>query len=259
MVNIAAYLRQNLKTHYIGKRLHYFEVIGSTMDIARDLAEKHAPEGTAVIAGKQNVGRGRLGRSWLSPVGGLATSIVLRPPVKKIRLIPAITSLAVIHALHNMGLKADIKWPNDVLIGGKKVCGILIENGFSEADLRYMVIGIGINVNFDTYAFQEITDIATSLSMETGKDVPVEEVALQLYTELEKLYAKIGEEDAVIREWACHMETLGKRVRVSLGSRTIEGTALDVNGSGNLLLRLDDGSVQGITAGDVTHVRDQKH
>ena len=257
MANIAAYLRQTLKTHCIGKRLHYFEVTGSTMDIARELAEKHAPEGTVVITGKQNVGRGRLGRSWLSPVGGLATSIVLRPPVKKIHLLPAISSLAVIHALHNMGVRADIKWPNDVLIAGKKVCGILIENGFSKVDLSYTVIGIGINVNFATSTFPEIADIATSLSTETGKDMPVEDVALQLYTELEKLYAGIGEEEAVIREWASHMETLGKRVRVSLGSRTIEGVALDVNESGNLLLRLDGGSIQEITAGDVAQVRDQ--
>jgi BirA family biotin operon repressor/biotin-[acetyl-CoA-carboxylase] ligase len=257
MENIASFLKQNLKTHCIGKRLHYFEVTGSTMDIARDLAEKHAPEGTVVIAGKQNVGRGRLGRSWLSPVGGLATSIILRPPAKKIRLIPAISSLAVVHALYNMDLKAHIKWPNDVLITGKKVCGILIENGFSKVDLNYTVIGIGINVNFDTSAFPEIAGIATSLSMEMGKDVPVEEVAVQLYSEIEKLYERIGDGNDLIREWASHMETLGKRVRVSLGSRTIEGTATEVNDSGNLLIRLDDGSIQEITAGDVTHVRDQ--
>jgi len=156
-----------------------------------------------------------------------------------------------------MGVRADIKWPNDVLIAGKKVCGILIENGFSKVDLSYTVIGIGINVNFATSTFPEIADIATSLSMEVGKDVPVENVALQLYTELDKLYARIVEEETVIREWADHMETLGKRVRVSLGSRTFEGTAIKVNDSGNLLLRLNDGSVQEITAGDVSHLRDQ--
>jgi len=257
MENVTDYLRQNLKTRFIGKRLHYFQTAGSTMDIARDLAEKHAPEGTVVLTGKQNVGRGRLGRYWLSPAGALATSVILRPPARKIRLVPAISSLAVIHALLNMGVRADIKWPNDILIGGKKVCGILIENGFNKADLRYSVIGIGINVNFDISTFPEIAEIATSLSMETGKELPVEEVALQLYTELEKLYARIGDEAALIRDGPEHMETLGKCVRVNLGSRTIEGTAIGVNDSGNLLLRLDDGSVREITAGDVTHVKDR--
>ncbi|MGA2158735.1 MAG: biotin--[acetyl-CoA-carboxylase] ligase [Dehalococcoidia bacterium] len=259
MANIAEYLAQNLKTRFVGRRLFYFESTGSTMDIARDLAEKHALEGTVVIAGKQNVGRGRLGRSWLSPEGGLATSIILRPPAGKIRLIPIVASLAVMHALRRMGVQAYIKWPNDVLIAGKKVCGILIENGFHKLDLVYTVIGIGINVNFDTSAFPEIADIATSLSKETGKELPVEEVALQLYSQLENLYARIGEEEVLIREWARHMETLGKRVRVSLVNETIEGMAVDVNGSGNLLLLRDDGSVQEIAAGDVNLIRDQNN
>jgi BirA family transcriptional regulator, biotin operon repressor / biotin---[acetyl-CoA-carboxylase] ligase len=258
MANIIAYLAQNLKTHFVGRRLYYFEVTGSTMDIARDLAEKDAPEGSVVIAGKQDVGRGRAGRSWLSPEGALATSIILRPPAGKIRLIPVISSLAVVHALSNMGVSADIKWPNDVLIAGKKVCGILIENGFHKVDLAYAVIGIGINVNFDTAAFPEIAGIATSLSRETGKELPVEEVALHLYTQLENLYARIEEEETLIREWARHMETLGKRVRASLVRGTIEGMALDVNKSGNLLIRRDDGSVQEVMAGDVNQIRDQE-
>ncbi len=259
MTGIASYLKKHLTTHYIGRRLHYFEVTRSTMDIARDLAENRAPEGTVVIAGIQNLGRGRLGRSWLSPGGALATSIILYPPVKKIHLMPAISSLAAVRALHNMRLEAGIKWPNDVLIGGKKVCGILIENGFSKADLSYTVIGIGINVNFDTAAFPEISNIATSLSMQAGRNVPIEEVALQLYTELEKLYDRLEEADSIIREWASNMETLGRRVRVSLGTTTIEGMALELNESGNLIVRLDDGSTREITAGDVFHLRDTEN
>ena len=219
--------------------------------------KRERPKGTAVIAGRQEAGRGRLGRSWLSPQGGLATSIILRPAFKDIRLLPAIASVAVFRSIARLGIKAGIKWPNDVLISGKKVCGILIENMFDAGNLEYSVIGIGINVNFDTSQFPEIAGIATSLSVELGREVPVAEVALNLYTELEDLYSRVAQPDTILAEWVDHMETIGRRVTANVGGCAVEGTAEAITAEGNLILRLGDGSEREIVAGEVSNVRDK--
>jgi BirA family transcriptional regulator, biotin operon repressor / biotin---[acetyl-CoA-carboxylase] ligase len=255
--NITSYLEQNLKTRYMGREAHYLATTTSTMDEARRMAERGAPNGAAVIAGEQRSGRGRLGRSWLSPEGGLATSIVLRPHANSLRLLPAIASVSVHNAISKMGVTPSIKWPNDVLISGKKVCGILIENGFTSGNLVYSIIGIGINVNFDTTRFPEIAEIATSLSVELGKEISIPEVALNLYSEMEKLYDSIGDPDFIMGEWTRHMGTIGKRVTANTGGCTIEGVALAVNRDGNLILQMDDGSLSDVVAGDVSNVRTQ--
>jgi BirA family biotin operon repressor/biotin-[acetyl-CoA-carboxylase] ligase len=251
-IDIKAYLTDNLKTRFIGRKLSYLATTTSTQDIAKALAEKRAAEGTAVIAGEQQSGRGRMGRSWLSPAGGLATSIILRPPVASIYLLPAITSVAVFRTLANLGIHAGIKWPNDVLIKGKKVCGILIEHGLKAGELGYSIVGIGINVNFDTGSYPEIADISTSLSVQLGHEVPVGEVALQLYTELEDIYSKIDGPDLIISAWSQNMVTIGRRVSADFYGNRIDGTAEGVNRQGNLVVRLADGSIKEIVAGDVT-------
>ena len=224
----------------------------STQDIATELAKKAAPEGTVVIAGEQQSGRGRMGRSWLSPSGGLATSIILRPPLACAYLLPAVSSVAVFRTLANLGIHAGIKWPNDVLIEGKKACGILIEHGLTAGELSYSIVGIGINVNFDTGSYPEIADIATSLSVQLGHEVPVAEVARHLYTELEDIYIRIGEPSYIIKEWSQHMVTIGRRVSADFYGNRIDGTAEGVNQQGNLVVRLADGSAREIVAGDVT-------
>jgi len=236
----------------MGRELRYLAVTTSTQDIARELAEEGAPEGTAVIAGEQQSGRGRMGRSWLSPSGGLATSIILRPPLARAYLLPAVSSVAVFSTLANLGVKAGIKWPNDVLIAGKKACGILIENALKAGELGYSIVGIGINVNFDTGSYPEIADIATSLSVQLGHEVPVGEVALQLYTELEDTYSKIDDPDLIISAWSQNMVTIGRRVSADFYGNRIDGTAEGVNRQGNLVVRLADGSIKEIVAGDVT-------
>lgn len=255
--DITAYLEHNLKTRYMGRVVYYLPVTSSTMDEARKLAEKDAPEGTAVIAGKQETGRGRKGRSWLSPEGGLATSIILRPPAKALYLLPAISAIAVHHTIDKMGAISSIKWPNDVLIGGKKVCGILIENAFNAGNPVFSIVGIGININFDTAAFPEISGIATSLSVELGKQVPVASIASSLYSEMERLYDRINEPGFILGEWTKYMGTIGRRVSVNTGNCILEGIAEAVNHEGNLILRLDNGSIHEVVAGDVTNVRDK--
>ena len=254
---ITTYLKRYLTTRFIGTELHYFEDTTSTIDIAKSLAEKGAPAGTVVIAKQQSAGRGRLDHTWLSPAGGLFTSIILRPPASALRLLPAIASLGVLHALKQLGIQAAIKWPNDVLISGKKVSGVLIENRFESGDLKYSVVSIGMNVNLDMTRFPEIRDISTSLSFHLGREIPVCEVALNLYSTFEKFYGNINNPEAILSEWANNMVTMGKRVTVNTGGCVIEGTAEAINREGNLLLRLDSGLKQEIVAGDVSNIRDK--
>jgi BirA family biotin operon repressor/biotin-[acetyl-CoA-carboxylase] ligase len=254
MPDIVNYLENNLATRFVGRELHYLPVASSTQDVARELADHGAPEGTAVIAGVQQSGRGRLGRSWLSPEGGLATSIILRPAMPAVHLLPAISALAVFRTIKGLGIEAGIKWPNDILIGGRKVCGILIEHGLISGAVGYSIVGIGINVNFDTGLYPEIASLATSLSVQSGHELPVGQVALGVYTELEALYLQAAKPEAIIGEWAANMDTMGRRVKVQSGNSAIEGVAESINGSGHLVLRLDDGSAQEILAGDVLPV-----
>lgn len=253
--DIVLFISNSLCTKFVGRELHYLKETSSTQDVARELAEKEATEGTAVIAGTQKSGRGRLGRAWFSPDGGLAVSFVLRPSIENIRLLPAITAVAVFRTLQRYGVKSAIKWPNDVLIGGKKVCGILIENTLDSNRLKYTVAGIGININFNTTLYPEIADISTSLSVELGHNVPVEEVAVILFSELEDLYLQISDTAYIIGEWIQNMETIGRRIRVKSGKTVLEGTARSINAAGNLIMRLDDGTLKEIIAGDVTLIK----
>jgi BirA family biotin operon repressor/biotin-[acetyl-CoA-carboxylase] ligase len=167
-------------------------------------------------------------------------------------LLPAISALAVFHTIKGLGIKASIKWPNDILICGRKVCGILIEHGLINGVVCYSIIGIGININFDTSLYPEIAGFATSISVQLGHELPVGQVALRLYTELEDLYLRSEKPDVILGEWVANMTTIGRRVKVQSGNSAIEGVAEAVNGSGHLVLRLDDGSVQEIVAGDVS-------
>jgi len=137
-----------LDTRFIGQKIIYFPQLSSTMDVARSEARQGVSEGTVIIAGEQTSGRGRLKRHWLSPPGNVALSVILHPDVSSLPCLIMIASLAVVRSIESTtGLKADIKWPNDILIDGKKVCGILIENEISSDKTARAIIGIGVNVN----------------------------------------------------------------------------------------------------------------
>lgn len=229
------------------------------METARQLAEDKAPEGTIVIADVQSAGRGRLGRSWLSPHGSLAMSVILRPPLDCLPGMIMVASLAVLRTIEQTtGLRCTIKWPNDVLIGGRKVCGILVESETTGKQLNYVVLGIGVNINFDTSVFPEISEIATSLSRELGRDVDKEEFTCALLFELEKLYLELlaGGYKTVYQQWRKHLETLGKLVTIRSGEQVERGKAEEVTEKGSLLLRRADGSLVEILTGDVTVVKE---
>ncbi len=246
-------IRSRLDTKFVGQSLHYHSSVSSTMDIARKLAIEGAAEGTVVIANTQTAGRGRLNRAWLSPQGSLAMSAILRPSLDDLPQLVMIASLAVVKAIKEVAnLETQIKWPNDVLVKGKKVCGILIESQVKGGKVDFAIVGIGINVNFNPSTFPEIADIATSLSHELGKEVSMIGLTSAVLSELEQLYLNARAGARLYREWRNHMETLGKWIQVKSGRIVEEGTAQDVTETGNLILRRADGSLAEIIAGDVT-------
>jgi len=142
------------------------------MDVARKVAKEGASEGTVVVAEEQTVGRARLGRAWINPPGVLAVSIIIRPEMSQLVCLTMVAALATSRCIEKAtGLKTSIKWPNDVLVNSKKISGILTESALRGQSVDWAVIGIGININFEPKAYPEIADIATSLSVEMGKEV----------------------------------------------------------------------------------------
>jgi BirA family biotin operon repressor/biotin-[acetyl-CoA-carboxylase] ligase len=250
-------IRTQLNTKFIGHNLYYYPKLTSTMDIAKRKAQEGADEGTVVIADEQTSGRGQLSRTWLSPRGNLALSLILKPSLDKVHQLIMITSLAVVRTIKKVAdIEADIKWPNDVLIGGKKVCGILIENEVQHDKIRFAIIGIGINIDLDPLATPEISSIATSLSSESGKEITKDKAVIALLSEIEQLYLESQAGAPIHQEWKRHMGTLGKHIRVKAGESIEQGKAETVTEGGNLILRRADGSTAEIVVGDVTLMRD---
>jgi BirA family biotin operon repressor/biotin-[acetyl-CoA-carboxylase] ligase len=230
----------------------YYPSLDSTMEAARREAQWGADAGTIIVTEEQTSGRGRLQRTWISPKGQLAFSIILRPNMDYLPQMIMISSLAVTYAIQKLtGLKPDIKWPNDVLIGEKKVCGILIENDIRKNILKHTVIGIGINVNMNLKDYPEISPIATSLADELGEEVSRAQLLRRVLIELESLYYSLTQEDSILKQWQRHLMTLGMRVYVNMGDKFYDGTAESVNRDGSLMLRQKDGALVKIVAGDV--------
>lgn len=248
--SVAAF-QAHLSTGFLGQCLIYEPTVASTMDVAREEAQAGCPEGTVVLADEQTKGRGRLGRAWVSPPGdNLYLTVVLRPSAARLRGLSIVSALAVVEAIEEVsGLRAAVKWPNDVQLSGKKVAGILIESEVAGDEVRFALVGAGINVSLDVSQIDEIRHIATSLAAELGRPVSREELVAALLGRLERLY--LAPEDAY-GLWKADLETLGRRVRVQFGETVEEGVAEDAAADGSLILRRDDGSRVRIEAGDVT-------
>jgi BirA family biotin operon repressor/biotin-[acetyl-CoA-carboxylase] ligase len=255
--DIKAHIKSRLNTKFVGQQLYYYHRVATTMEAAKEMAKKGTAEGTAIIADTQTAGRGRLGRTWLSPEGSLAMSLILKPSLDNLPQLVMIASLAVVRTIKKVaGLEAQIKWPNDILLKGKKVCGMLIENEVKGDKVNFAIIGIGINVNFDPLAFPEISDIATSLSHELGGEVSKVELAIALLSELEQLYLEAQAGAPIYKEWQENMEMLGRWIQVKTGETIEQGKAETVTQNGNLTLRRADGSLAEIVAGDVTVIKE---
>jgi len=249
----AASVSKDLETRFVGQRVIYYRSLTSTMEVARREAQQGAAEGTVILADEQTAGRGRLKRAWLSPRGNIALSIILYPSLANLPSLIMLASLAVVHSIEAAtGLRSQIKWPNDVLINGRKVCGILIESDVQGNTVNYSIIGIGINVNLRLADYPEILPIATSLSDELGRDVSRLNVVRCLLVAVERLYLALSAGGSIYEEWRDSMVTLGQRVRVKTDQAIYEGVAESVTSDGSLLLRGLDGSLNKIVAGDVT-------
>jgi BirA family biotin operon repressor/biotin-[acetyl-CoA-carboxylase] ligase len=246
----------------IGRRFVYLPTTGSTNDIARDLAEQGEPEGTAVFADEQTRGRGRAGKSaWLTPANtSIALSIVLRPELAPAALaaLSMLAAVAVVDAIKaETALVASLKWPNDVLIGGRKVAGILVASALAGTRVRYAVVGIGINGNFRAESLGPLPDAAlppTTLLDERGRPVDRERLLACLLDNLDDSYRRlrIGGVVPVLRQYTDRLGTLGRMVRVLAPEGVTEGVAEDVTLDGALVVRLPDGTRRTFSYGEVT-------
>lgn len=246
-------ITKGLKTKIIGRKVIYLPSVPSTMDAARQEALKGVGEGTVVVAGEQTEGRGRLKRSWLTPKGNIALSIILYPDIKSLPYLIMVASLAVVKSIESIiGLKGKIKWPNDILIDGKKVCGILIENELSGNRIVYSIVGIGINVALKVNAYADIANTATSLKNESSQADICISLVRSLLQEFEQLYVKLPDGKAIFEAWRDNLVTLGKQVKAQSGTQITEGIAESVDEDGALIIRGTDGRLAKVVAGDVT-------
>lgn len=249
------------KSKTIGKQIFYFNSIDSTNTFALILAEKGYTEGTVVIANKQLSGRGRFDRKWLSPADkNIYMSIILKPEVLT-RHIPLLTFMSAISCasaiIKTTPINVSLKWPNDLVVNGKKLGGILIETRSEKNKINYATVGIGINVNFSIDEMPEdIKDTATSIKEETGIDYPRTQIVAEVLKDLDRWYHIFLNKgyDDIKREWLRLSSTIGKFIRVKSGNNIYEGYAAGIDDDGMLLL--DDGkSLEKINSGDVTVIK----
>ena len=247
-------VRRGLKTSLIGQSIVYHDTISSTMDAAKRAIGEGAAEGTVVVADHQTAGRGRLDREWLSsPGGGILISIILYPGLEILPRLTMAACLAVSRSIETVtGLQPAIKWPNDVLLEGRKVSGILSESDVSGEAVNYAIVGIALNVNLDTATMPDISDTATSLKQALGREVSRHQVLISLLHEFENLYFALRRGESIQREWLQRLETLGKNVSVRCGDEVLDGYAEAVDDEGNLIIRRPGGNLITIAAGDVT-------
>jgi len=272
-------ITRGLRTRVLGQRVLYYERVGSTNDVARQLADVGEPEGTLVIADEQNAGRGRLGRTWVAPPrSSLLMSLVLRPtllPQQMTRVTMAV-ALGVCNAIRTeTGLDARIKWPNDILLSrGKKCAGILAESGTVGDELEYVIVGLGVNVNFAAALVvanhhagnlrppeggdarddlrKGLPRDATTIADELGRSFPRVRLAQAILQWIEQYYLRLGTGANLRAEWMVRLATLRQRVRAQTPWGIEKGVAEDVDDDGALLLRRMDGTIVRLIAGDVT-------
>jgi BirA family biotin operon repressor/biotin-[acetyl-CoA-carboxylase] ligase len=247
------------KTKIIGRDIRVFQETTSTNDVIEKLARDNVKEGVVVFAESQSKGRGRLGRKWISPARkGLWFSVLLRPDLRpqEATQLTVASATALRRAIAaNTGLKAKIKWPNDILINGKKVSGILTELTAELDRVKHIILGIGVDANFTAAEFPaELRKIATSLKIETGKAITRSDLAVRILRELDDDYARVcaGRFESVADEWEEHCGTIGQPVTVQAGERKIHGRAESLDDDGALLLRTEHGTLERVTGGDVT-------
>jgi len=252
-------IERSLGTSVIGRNVICYDTVSSTSDVAAEMAERGEPEGGVVFAEYQKKGRGRMGRSWLAPRGkNILMTFIVRPRLRpmnapQLTLLSAVACAEAIRAV--TGLPALIKWPNDILIGGRKICGILVEL-FSELDgIKYVLVGVGLNVNVQKGEFpRDIEGGATSILEELGRKISRIELARELLRRLDENYRLLQESgfSPVMKKWKELSATLGRSIRVRWPNGTLEiGSAHGLDEDGALLLRRETGFTVRVTSGDI--------
>ncbi len=251
-------LQRGLSTHYIGKEIFYFSETESTNLIAKEkiISKKEViKEGTVIIAEKQKAGKGRLGRQWFSPRGGIWLTIILYPPlspayIPRITLMTAVTVVKAVKEYTSITL--EIKWPNDLINKEKKIGGILTEMNAELDRINWVIVGLGLNVNIDLQDFPpELKSKSNSLKEILGKNVSRVRLGQCILQEFEKYYERLKREEflPILEEWKTYTSTLGKDVKLDIGGKIMQGKAIDVNSDGALILRKENGELTEIISG----------
>lgn len=253
----AAEVSQGLHTHYIGKEILCLPTVDSTNEEVKRLAQNGAEQGLVVVSEEQTLGKGRLGRQWKSPKGtGIWFSILIRPDLSPTEVagVTLAAGLGLCKAIRKFtGCNAQIKWPNDIIIGNKKLCGILTEMAAEAEHINYCIIGIGVNAN--TKEFEpEIASKATSLSIETGEDISrsglLREVLEQIEICLDDYLLNVT--NNIVNDYTRLCATIGRTIKTTRGGKELVGEAVGLGKQGELSVRLNNGEYININSGEVT-------
>ncbi len=253
-------ITNNVETEYMGNEILCFRKVFSTNSIAKFLANHNATEGTVLISEIQTNARGRLGKKWEAPEGGIWMSTILRPnvPTVRIGLITLATGVAIAKAIRSLGVDARIKWPNDVLIRGNKISGVLTEVNATFNEIDWIVVGIGIDSNLKLEDFPEDIRIGTTtLTEELPAKVDENELIAIFLNEFEKVYDlyKAGEIETILKDWRDLADTIGKYVNITqTGGKITQGYVVGINKEGSLIIEKEDGTLEKIISGELRTV-----
>ena len=255
-------ITEGLKTNWIGKRIYYFDSIDSTQTFALEIAPNKKENGTVIIAQKQTKGKGRMGRKWISPEGGIWLSVIIKPKAdySLTTIFPLAASVALSNAIENiLKVKTELKWPNDLLIKDKKIAGILVDASLISNQVDYLVLGVGINFDVQVKNIEKNIKNTGNYSgvttlIKSSESIRGVSLVQSFLTELENIFESLKNDGGknVIKEWTKKSSTVGKNISIKTGDGEIKGKALKIDSEGALILK-NKGDIHRILVGDVIH------